>query len=263
MLARWYKTGNCAVEAVDLGRREERTRRSNEGDKRGSSSLPPSFSLTLFLFLSLSASRALPFESPRHKRISTRQRSYSPLNRASSRRAFVAPPSFILVSSLRAERSGDEKSFILADGGPSQSHRRRGGAQFFLLYLSFLPFLPLPLFVDNTIALTTLSFVLALGALFPLPFSPFSIVSHFEYFPSSALPLLLFISFFLRNFLLSRSFYAPFSILFLFFSAYLVCPSPSSLSVFLAQNTGAHFFLLPTLIHVDISARRTNRPTDE
>lgn len=144
MLARWYKTGNCAVEAVDLGRREERTRRSNEGDKRGSSSLPPSFSLTLFLFLSLSASRALPFESPRHKRISTRQRSYSPLNRASSRRAFVAPPSFILVSSLRAERSGDEKSFILADGGPSRSHRRRGGAQFFLLYLSFLPFLPPP-----------------------------------------------------------------------------------------------------------------------
>lgn len=99
-----------------------------------------------------------------------------------------------------------------------------------------------PPFVDNTIALTTLSFVLALGALFPLPFSPFSIVSHFEYFPSSALPLLLFVSFFLRNFLLSRSFYAPFSILFLFFSAYLVRPSPSSLSVFLAQNTGAHFF---------------------
>lgn len=100
--------------------------------------------LLFFLFLSLSASRALPFESPRHKRISTRQRSYSPLNRASSRRAFVAPPSFILVSSLRAERSGDEKSFILADGGPSQSHRRRGGAQFFLLYLSFLPFLSPP-----------------------------------------------------------------------------------------------------------------------
>lgn len=173
MLARWYKTGNCAVEAVDLGRREERTRRSNEGDKRGSSSLPPSFSLSLFLFLSPSASRALPFESPRHKRISTRQRSYSPLNRASSRRAFVAPPSFILVSSLRAERSGDEKSFILADGGPSQSHRRRGGAQFFLLYLSFLPFLPPPLFVDNTIALTTLSFVLALGALFPFAFLSF------------------------------------------------------------------------------------------
>lgn len=193
-----------------------------------------------FLFLSLSASRALPFESPRHKRISTRQRSYSPLNRASSRRAFVAPPSFILVSSLRAERSGDEKSFILADGGPSQSHRRRGGAQFFLLYLSFLP--SPPPFVDNTIALTTLSFVLALGALFPLPFSPFSIVSHFEYFPSSALPLLLFVSFFLRNFLLSRSFYAPFSILFLFFSAYLVCPSPSSLSVFLAQNSRRAFF---------------------
>lgn len=23
VLARWYKTGNCAVEAVDLGRREE------------------------------------------------------------------------------------------------------------------------------------------------------------------------------------------------------------------------------------------------
>lgn len=215
MLARWYKTGNCAVEAVDLGRREERTRRSNEGDKRGSSSLPPSFSLSLFLFLSPSASRALPFESPRHKRISTRQRSYSPLNRASSRRAFVAPPSFILVSSLRAERSGDEKSFILADGGPSQFHRRRGGAQFFLLYLSFLPFLPPP-FVDNTIALTTLSFVLALGALFPLPFSPFSIVSHFEYFPSSALPPLLFISFFLRNFLLSRSFYAHFPFYFFF-----------------------------------------------
>lgn len=125
--------------------------------------------------------------------------------------------------------------------------------------------LPPPPFVDNTIALTTLSFVLALGALFPLPFSPFSIVSHFEYFPSSALPLLLFVSFFLRNFLLSRSFYAPFSILFFSFSlsAYLVCPSSSSLSVFLAQNTGAHFFLLPTLIHVDISARRTNRPTDE
>lgn len=111
-----------------------------------------------FLFLSLSASRALPFESPRHKRISTRQRSYSPLNRASSRRAFVAPPSFILVSSLRAERSGDEKSFILADGGPSQSHRRRGGAQFFLLYLSFLPSPPPPSWTTQSRSPPFLSF---------------------------------------------------------------------------------------------------------
>lgn len=130
------------------------------------------------------------------------------------------------------------------------------------IFLSY-PFSPLPpSWTTQSRSPPFLSFF-ALGALFPLPFSPFSIVSHFEYFPSSALPPLLFISFFLRNFLLSRSFYAPFSILFLFFSAYLVCPPPSSLSVFLAQNTGAHFFLLPTLIHVDISARRTNRPTDE
>lgn len=52
------------------------------------------------------------------------------------------------------------------------------------IFLSYPFFLPPPPFVDNTIALTTLSFVLALGALFPLPFSPFSIViSSFRIFP--------------------------------------------------------------------------------
>lgn len=112
VLAKWYKTGNCAVEAVDLGRREK-----NEtlGWGRQMGSLFSAASLSLFCSLppfplSLSTSRALPFESPRHRRISTCQRSYSPLDRASSR-AFVAPPSFILASS--SERSEAETRRVL------------------------------------------------------------------------------------------------------------------------------------------------------
>jgi len=185
-LARWYKTGNYAVEAVDLGRREERTRRSNEGDKQGSSSLPPSFSL----FLSLS----LLFKSPRHKRISTRQRSYSPLDRASSR---CFRRTFVLASSF-------EQSFA------DLVNPVVGGTQFFFLHLSFLPFSP-----PSTIVPTTLSLILVLGALLP---SPFSLVSHLclGYLSNSALlSASISVSIFLRNFFLSHSFY-PFSIFSLF-----------------------------------------------
>lgn len=65
--------------------------------------------------------------------------------------AFVAPPSFIRIF-VRAKRSEDEESFALANGGPSQSHRRR-----YPVFLSppFFPTFLSPLM--NAIALTTLS----------------------------------------------------------------------------------------------------------
>lgn len=146
VFARWYKTGNCAIEAVDLGRREERMRRSNEGDKRESSSLPPPFSLSSSpspLSLYLSIFRALPFESPRHRRISTRQRSYSPLESTSSRRAFVAPSSFILASSFERSETETRRTSLSRTSDPvSSTIFTVGSARFFFLHLSF-PFLPL------------------------------------------------------------------------------------------------------------------------
>lgn len=119
-------------------------KRLDEGDKWGASSLPP-LSLSLFRCLppfplSLSTSRALPFESPRHRRISTCQRSYSPLDRASSRRAFVAPPSFILASS--SERSEAETRRVLLSRTASlvsTSAVPSFSSSTFLFYPSLLP----------------------------------------------------------------------------------------------------------------------------
>lgn len=159
---------------------------------------------SLSFSLSLSASRTLPFESPRHRRISTCQRSYSPLDRASSRRAFVAPPSFILASS--SERSeAKTRRVLLSRTSGAQSHRRRCPVFLPPPFFSTL----LPFFVNDAIALTTLSLVLAFGALLPSSFSPFSLVSHFSVSNISPVLLLFFYfcsSFFLRNFLPSRSF---------------------------------------------------------
>ena len=142
--------------------------------------------------------------------------SYSPLDRASSRRAFVAPSSFILASSF--EQSEAETRRVLLSRGLSQSHRRR--CQVFLLFhLSFLSFSPLSTRQRNcTITLS----VFALGALFSFSLvkSSLSRISlrfscFFLYFCSYM--------FFLRNFLLFLSFYPPFS---LFFSLFL-CSLPS------------------------------------
>lgn len=235
------------VEVVDLGRREE-----NETLEQGrqmmsffSAAAFLSLSLTFLYFLSLSIFRALPFESPRHGRISTRQRSYSSLDRASSRRAFVVRLSFILTSSSeRNERPRDEESFALA-GLVSLTV---GGAQFFFLHLSFLPFSPPPS-MNHAIALTTLSLVLALGALLPSSFSPFSLVSHL----SVSDIFLVFLSFcsYRSSYAISFSFALlcpPFSTLSLSLPSYILRPSSSSsLSAFLAQRTGARisFSFLP------------------
>lgn len=228
VLAKWYKTGNCAVEAVDLGRREERTRRSNEGDKRGSSSLPSLFLFFYFFLclpLALSLLRVL---DTREFRLASALTLLSIVHRPVVLSSHLRPSS----SCLRSEQSeaetrrasfsqtADLVSPIVDAAVPSFS------CSIFLSYPSPPPF------VDNTIALTTLSFVLALDALFPLPFSPFSIVSHFEYFPSSTLPLLLFISFFLTFFSSQLSSLSFFLCPFFHFISFFLCLSCLSFSFF-------------------------------
>lgn len=153
--------------------------------------LPLSLLLPLNIYnIYISAFCALPFESPRHRRISTCQCSYSSLDRTSFRCAFVAPPSFIRVF-VRAKRSEDEESFALADGGPSQSHRRR-----YPVFLSppFFPTFLSPLM--NAIALTTLS-----------PFSPLA-------------PFSLRLPFFSLSLVISVSNISSIPLLFLYFCSY-------------------------------------------
>lgn len=104
--SRWYKTGNCAVEAVDLGRGEEQTRGSNEGDKRGSSCAAAFLSLSLFFHLSVCLSVLFPSFS---KESSTRE-NFDSLESLRSSRSYIVFSSH-LRSSSSAVRSGNEKSF--------------------------------------------------------------------------------------------------------------------------------------------------------
>lgn len=232
VFARWYKTGNCAVETVDLGRREERTRCSNEGDKRESSFLSPPFSLfrslylPIYLSIYLSIFRALPFKSPRQENFD------SPALLLSSReyvvpscfrRAFVLHPRVF----VRTKRNGDKKNFALAHIGPSQFHHlHRRRCPVFLLP----PFFPtlLSSLVDDAIAFTILFLVLALGALLPSLFPPFSLVSHlcFGYFsgPLALSPTSVHIVLLAQLPLLSLSFDLAFFTLSLSFSLFLSLP---------------------------------------
>lgn len=153
------------------------------------------------------------------------------------------------------------------NGGSSQSHRARRQCPVFLpppffpTLLSplhgqrncarhpFSPFSPLaPFFLR--LSLLSLSLVISLPRMSPL---------------CSALPLLLFMLFFLS---LSLSLFLYPSLFPLYFLLSLPMFSVLLLLLYLhsSQRTDAHFFLLPiapTLIHVDICERRTNRPTDD
>lgn len=173
------KIGNCAVEAIDLGRIEERTKDSNEGDKRGAL-LPPTFSLSLSLclFMPLSLSLSLFRESSTWENFDSPRGSYSPLNRSSSHRALVAPSSFIFQAKTRRK----EFHSPAGSSNPATSIALR------IPSFSFSILLP-QLFSSDVI--TTLFF-------------PFPLVNHL-YLTYLYTYILFSSSFFLRNFLVSHS----------------------------------------------------------
>lgn len=124
-----------------------------------------------------------------------------------SSRSCVVPSCFrrtsVLHPCVRAKRSREERRVSLSRTAGLVSRRCPVflPSHFFSTLLSLL--------VNNAIAFTILSLVFALGAFLPSSFIPSSLTSHLclGYLSNSPdLPLLLFISFFLRDFLLSRSF---------------------------------------------------------
>lgn len=217
VLAKWYKTGNCAVEIVDLGRTEK-----NETLEWGRQ-MRSLFSAAafLFLFFSICLSCSPFWES------STQENFDLPALLLSSR-SCVVPSCFrrtsVLHLRVRAKRSREERRVSLSRTADLVSRRCTVflPSHFFSTLLSLL--------VNNAIAFTILSLVFALGAFLPSSFIPSSLTSHLclGYLSNSPdLPLLLFISFFLRDFLLSLAFSSFFH--FVFFSLVL-CSLSSSFS---------------------------------
>lgn len=183
-----------------------------------------SLSLSVSVYLSIYLSFALSLLRVLDRRISTRQRSYSPLESTSSRRAFVAPSSFILASSSERSETETRRTLLSRTLDPvSSTIFTVGGAQFFFFHLSFLPFSP----SQWTTQSRSPFFFSPLAPSF-LRFSLLSlslVISASDISPVLLLfPLLPFISFFLHNFLYSLSFDLAFFTLSLSFSLFLSLP---------------------------------------
>lgn len=213
-------------------------RGSNEGDKQGASSATSPSPLTsrpLFLALYLFLSRVL--ESGR---ILTRRGSYSSLDPVHS----VA-----LSSRLRPSSSPHLRTSFSRKASPflTTTTKTKTRSRSATLSSRLAPF---------SIRLSLLSLSLVTSAL-DIVFSSHSLSSRTFIL---ILPLSLVLSRLKLLPLAHRLVLPPSS------STFALSLPPPYLPAFLAQRTSAHFFLLPTaptLIHVDISARRTNRPTDD